>query len=205
MSPDLERARQAMLAEYSSSKEPRSWVWDALGLTALNVGLCVGISAVVAWTQTQHSSEVLRELTAASLFLLIVLGGVFSVKPKGRFALQGIVGLSTLAVVSLLLAASGKSGGLAFFADADCALAELGIALLPTIATVFVLRKFAYQRLRTIVGAIAASATGVLVLHFSCQNGELRHLLSFHLAPGALITIVLVSIRSRMKSQSFVP
>jgi hypothetical protein len=205
MNPDLERARQAMLAEYSSSKEPRSWLWDALGLTALNVSVSLGIIAVVAWTQTQHSSAVWRELTAILLFLLIVVGGVLSVRPKGRLALQGIVGLSSLSVVSLLVAASGKSGGLAFLADADCALAELGIALLPAIATVFVLRKFAYQRLRTIAGAIAASATGVLVLHFSCQNGELRHLLSFHLAPGALITVVLVLVRSRMKSQSFVP
>jgi hypothetical protein len=205
MNSDLERARQAMFAEYGSSKKQRGWLWDALGLTVLNVALSLGIIAAVAWTQAQHTNAVWRELTAVLLFLVIVLGGVLSVRPKGRLALQGIVGLSSLTIVSLLLAASGKGGGVDFLADADCALAELGIALLPSIATVFVLRKFAYQRLRTIAGAIAASATGVLVLHFSCQNGELRHLVSFHLAPGALITILLVLVRSRVKSQSFVP
>jgi hypothetical protein len=205
MKPDLERARQAMLEEYRSSEKPLSWRSDALAITALNIAVCIGVIAVAASMQSPYLSGVPRILTITSLFLLIVLGGIFSVRPKGRFALQSIVVLSAIAVLCVMLPAVWKDDGLAFFADADCALAELGIAVLPTTATVIVLRKFAYQRLRTIVGGLGASATGVLVLHFTCSNGEFYHLLLFHLVPGALVTIAAVLIRSRMKSHSFVP
>jgi len=74
-----------------------------------------------------------------------------------------------------------------------------------SVASVLVLRRFAYQPVRALVGGLGAAATGVLVLHFTCVVGALSHVLVFHVTPAVLVACALVAVRSKVASQAFTP
>ena len=181
----------------------RSWVADAAHVLLLNLGVSALIA--VGWALSQPVELALRWPSAGLLLALVVGASVTAVRPGGRLAQLGVLALAAVAGAGLLLTATGRGAELPWLADADCALAEIGVSLVPAIATTLVLRRFSYQPLRALIGGLAAGATGVLVLDLTCAIGAVSHVLAFHLAPCAGVALALVAVRSKLTSQTFAP
>ncbi len=205
MSDELQGMRAQLLSELKRAPPAQRWSMDAARLVAINVGVSAAVMALAAVTRQQHSSDAFRWVGAVLLFSVVVGGAIIAVLPGRRWLQLVVLGLSVASVPALVLASSGSGAELPFFADADCALAELGVALVPSLATVLVLRRFAYQPVRALVGGLGAAATGVLVLHFTCVVGALSHVLVFHVTPAVLVACALVAVRSKVASQAFTP
>lgn len=205
MSDDLERIRQELLAEVRRTPPPATWTAEATTLVLVNVGVCAGVLLSVGVTQTQHASLALRWLGAAMLAAVLVGGAWAAVKPRATLLQRAVIVVAAASVPVLLAAASGRGSGRPFLDDWACSAAEVGIALVPGLVTMRILSRFAASGRRTLVGALGASATGLLVLHVACHIGEASHILAFHVAPAVLVALVIVATRARLRSQTYAP
>ncbi len=139
------------------------------------------------------------------LGVALVAGVVAALTPRhlGRWTwgAWAFVVVGTCAHFMTLRADSGRS----FFADADCALAEMAVAALPAIATVALLRGFAYRTERALTGGAAAALVGLATLDLTCPAGGVGHVLAFHLAPALGVVALAALWRRRARTRTFVP
>jgi hypothetical protein len=205
MRNDLEQIRAAAIAELRRRPVAPSWSADAARLVMVNVGITLLLVAGIALLQEAYSGQLWRWLGAVLLVAIIIGGGVLAVFPGGKRLQLGMLALAGAAIPVLILGTTNTDADAPFFANALCALAEVAVALVPAVATALVLRRFSYQPRRALLGGLSAGATGVLVLHFTCDVDQWQHVLAFHIAPCVLVAAVLVWVRSRLASQTFVP
>ncbi|MCU0687002.1 MAG: NrsF family protein [Polyangiaceae bacterium] len=203
MRDDLHPVREAVLASLKKAPVVRPWPVDAARVLLLNLG--VSAFFVAGWALSQPAALAPRWVSAGLLLALVACGSVAAVRPGGSRAQLGVLGLAAAAAAGLLLTATGRGADLPWLADADCALAEIGVALVPALATALALRRFSYRPLRALIGGLAAGATGVLVLDLTCEIDAVSHVLAFHLAPCAVVALVFVAVRSKLRSQTFAP
>jgi hypothetical protein len=204
MRDDLEAARAAALAELRREPVAVAWSTDAARLAAINVGVASVVLAPLACVRALHAGGALWWLAAALLVALAVGGGVLAVRPGRRAHQLAVIGVALL-LPALLVAAAHPSGLRPLLADWECGLAEGGVSAVPVIAATLALRRFSFQPLRALVGGIGAGAAGLLVLHLTCLVEGAGHVIAFHLAPFALVVAVLVVVRRRVATRSFVP
>jgi hypothetical protein len=202
MHDDLHAVREAVFASLKKPPLARPWSVDAACVLLLNLG--VSALVVAGWARSQPAGLAPRWASAGLLLALVVGGSVVAVRPGGRRAQLGVLALAA-AAAGLLLTAPGRGADRPWLADADCALAEIGVSLVPALATALALRRFSYRPLRALIGGLAAGATGVLVLDLTCAVGAASHVLAFHLAPCAGVALALVAVRSKLRSQTFAP
>jgi hypothetical protein len=205
MGNDLEQIRAAVVAELRRQPAARSWSADAARLVMVNVGISLLLVAGIALVQEVYSGQLWRWLGAVLLFTIMVGGGVLAVFPGGQRLQLGMVALTCTAVPVLILGTTNADADASFFANSLCALAEVAVSLVPAVVTTLVLRRFSYQPRRALLGGLSAGATGVLVLHFTCDVDQWQHVLAFHVAPCVMVAMVLVWVRSRLASQTFAP
>lgn len=204
MRDDLEDIRAAAIAELRKDETPAGWSLDVWRLVALNLTLC-GV-AVVAASSSRHPKlgEPLWALGALVMALTIIAGCVLAIRPSGRAAQAWALAFGLAVPIGVVTLASHAPYP-PLFADWECALAELGIAVLPGVAMVVALKRFAYQPSRALTGGFAVGATGLLVLHVACAVTDLPHLLAFHITPYLIVAVVLLMARARLPSLTFVP
>jgi hypothetical protein len=195
--------REQLLRE-AQTAPLRSWRIDASVWVIINLAMVGAVVTAVAHTDNGVGAA-LRWGCAVALLMLIVIGSGSAIRPGGRQWQTAMLGLAVLIVPLLVASSSWRTPTHGFFEDADCALAEAGISLLPVLVGAVVLRRFAFQARGAWVAGLAASATGLLALHFTCPVGELAHVIAFHAAPALLVAAALVWIRSRLSSSSFAP
>ncbi len=203
MTDDLRHVRVAVLAALKKPPIARPWAADAARVLLLNLG--VSALCAAGWALSQPAALAPRWASAGLLLALVVGGSVAAVRPGGRPAQLGVLALAVVAAAGLLFTATGRGSELPWLADADCALVEVGVSLVPAVATALVLRRFSYQPLRALSGGLAAGATGVLVLDLTCEIGAVSHVLAFHVAPCAGVALAFVAARAKLTSQTFAP
>jgi hypothetical protein len=204
---ELNDIRAAALAELKRQPVRRRWWVDAVALVSINAVFTAVAALALSWPTAQHSSQGLRWAGVAILATLVVVGGILAIRPGVLRAQQLVLGLAAVCLGVMVLAASGTRGGpeVPFLAGVGCGVTELALSLLPAGATALVLARFAFQPLRAFAGGLAAGAGGVLVLHLHCPNGELVHLLTFHVLAWVAVAAALVVVRGRLRTTSFVP
>ena len=180
------------------------WKVDVARLIAANVATCLIVVAAVSPWQPAHSGDGLWWLTAGALVAMMFVGSALAIAPARKNAAWIAVGLAAVCVF-LLVRGADPLRHASVWADAECALAEIAVSLVPAVLTALALARFAFQWIRAWVGGIAAAATGALGLHCTCVNESVVHVIIFHLAPSLLVALVLVAVRSRMTSRSFAP
>jgi len=199
---ELDAMRDRILAEAEMARRS-SWRVDILKLIATYT--VVGIVSLGLGLHFFHA-----ELTPVPTSLALILGatvvGTIAVVIPRRVRLWTGVGLLSMVVAAFAhLATLSQGAGRSFFADADCALAELAIASLPAVATVVLMRGFAYRWERAIVGGGVAALVGLGVLDLTCPAGGFDHVLVFHLLPATLVGIVAALVRHRSATRIHVP
>lgn len=199
---DLDQVRALALAE--ARRSPTSpWSHDVVRLAFVYLGVLGGSLAVGHWVFGAALRPVASSLVP--LGVALVVGVVAAITPRhlGRWTwgAWAVIAVGTCAHFMTLRAGSGRS----FFADADCALAEMAVAALPAIATVALLRGFAYRIERALTGGAAAALVGLATLDLTCPAGGLAHVFAFHLAPAVLVVALAALWRRRARTRSFVP
>jgi hypothetical protein len=200
----LEQARAAALAELNRTPQARPWWVDALALAVLDLGIGVGLLLAVPSHHEQHASDLFRALGALGLAVVATAGAVAAVRPGSRWLRLGVLGVAGGSMVAMAAAASSASGAPAL-GGAGCSIFEVLSAVVPLAVSMWVLARFASDPLRAVVAGLAASAGGLLALHFTCPVGTLTHLTGFHLAPWLLISLLSLGIRRLVRSATFAP
>lgn len=182
----LERVRAAVLAEFDrQSAHPRpSWTMALLPIAVLGTGVLLALREGAMQASTS-------ELGVAAVLGAAALGTVFGVWSYG-WRLLGL-GLLASVLYSLVVAVRG-SGEAGWDAQLGmhCALIELGAAVLPLGAGIYlVLRRQAAHVAATLGGAALAGAlTGQAALHLACPNDGMAHLFVFHTTPVVLAALL---------------
>lgn len=199
---ELDDVRRAVLAELKQAPAPPSWRNQTLALIALSA-LATAVSlAVAVWLGL---GEVTPRWPSAVLAATIGVSLVAAVRPGSASIRRAALGLGGVAVLSHLLGAATRAGHAHWLSEPGCAPAEIGIAIVPALATVAVLRHFAYQPVRATLGGIGVGACGLLVLDLTCHVPGVTHAVVFHVLPFALVVGALVGLRRRARTRSFVP
>jgi hypothetical protein len=206
MSIDLEPARQAALAELRRQPRAVQWWRPATTVVLVHISVIVLVMLVVAsWSSHPRAGEPLW-LAGALLLGGVVLGGVVAaLRPGGAGTLVGIAGLAALALLAVGASSTARVLPDPLWHDPECALAELGVSMVPMWVMARTLAAFAFVPARALVGGLAAGATGLLVLHFTCPVASFAHWLAFHAAPYCLVAAMTLAWRARLRSRSFAP
>lgn len=196
--------RAAVVAEAKRGQGGRSWHRDAVGLgvTYLVVVLASLYLAASVWGHPPAPRGL-----ATGLFAISIAAGLVASVAVARgsrwwaFLSLGAAGLGVVVHVGRYEMRTVAP----WFADADCALAELAIAAVPAALTVAVLRGFAFEPKRAMVGGVGAAIAGLLVLDLTCPAHGVVHALGFHLMPALIVAGGAWYARSVMSSRSQVP
>ena len=204
MNPEWNALQATVLKATQQPVLVRSWQRDAVQLLLLHVGVAMAAVAMATFG-LEHPPHV-RLPSFLLLALTVVLMVIWAVAPASRARRWGLVALSTaLAAAAAHVAAFSLGEESPFLANGGCAFAEVTIAALPGAATLMTLRTFAYHRARAVAAGLAAACTGWVVLDLTCPALGLAHALSFHVAPLALLVLVIGTVRARLASTTFVP
>lgn len=201
----LEEARLAALQELKEHPKARAWWTDALALVAVNLGVTAGVSSLLTWSLTQHSSPVMRWSVAGALVAIIVLGAWGAVRPGAQGLRIATVALVVMVAMWASLGSSGFAPEAPFISGLGCTRLELMMAIIPLPVALWATSRFARDSLRSLAAGASVGATGMLVLHLYCPNGTFEHLLLFHLLPWALVALLAVGIRRRVPTHSYAP
>jgi hypothetical protein len=204
MSDALEQARQAALAELARTPKARPWWVDALGLAVVNVGVGLALLALFPSHSEQHASALWRVVTAAALVTVAGLGAVAAVRPEALSLRWSALVMAGVSAAGTLVGASGV-GAKGVWGGAACTVFEVLSAVVPLALATWALSRFAADPLRAAVAGLAASAGGLLALHFTCPIGTLQHLGVFHLVPWLFIALVSLGIRRLVGSATWAP
>jgi hypothetical protein len=203
MNEKLEAIRLAAQAELARHPAVRPWWLDAA--TLLGINLLFGAGSMLLLTTSVGGFGLLRWGAAGSLLAVCALGSFAAVRPGWRTARLGLLALAGLTMALVLIAATGFDPGRPFLGGIGCGLWEAMASVVPVIAAMVVLSRFAPDPLRTVVGGLAAGAGGLLALHLHCPNGMLSHLIVFHLVPWVLVTLAALGLRRLFRSASWAP
>ncbi len=199
----LDAIREAARAEFKKQPKQQPWWVDAATLMAMNL-ILFGLAISLLSSPLLHSeSPVMRWGNGAGLFVLMVTGAWFAIRPGGRQVWLALLGLAALGAVGVSLGGSGDSGHKPFASGLACAATEVAVSILPVIAAVWMTRKFAFDLTRTIASGLSVGATGMLVLHLHCANGGAAHLFVFHVMAWAVVAAGVVLARRLALTRSY--
>lgn len=199
---ELDDVRRAVMAELREAPPPPSWrnqTLGLIGLSALATAVSLGVAVLL------DLGHVTPRWPSAVLASTIVLTLIAAVRPGSRSLRHAALGLGALGIVAHVIGAATRDGSAHWLSEPGCAPAEIGVAIVPALATVSVLRHFAYQPVRALLGGVGVGACGLLVLDLTCHVPGVLHTLVFHVLPFVLVTLALVGLRRRARSRSFVP
>jgi hypothetical protein len=205
MNSDLERVRQALRSEVTGQPQTvaKRWSHEALTLISLNLALATGIAIV--WSRALNEQLALRWSSACLLSSIIALASIAAVIPHARGLRQAALFASVLGIL-VLCGLGGFGSAIHVYCESpSCAPGELAISLLPGIATILILRRFAYQPKRAVAGGLAAGATGLLALDLTCALRNVAHVALFHVLPCAFVILAIAEVRRRLPSRTHVP
>jgi hypothetical protein len=203
MNEKLEAIRLAAHAELARHPAVRPWWVDAGVL--LFVNLLFGAGSMLLLTTPVGGFGPLRWGAAAALLAVCALGTFAAVRPGWRSARFALLGLAGVTMALVLITATGFDPGRPFLGGMGCGLWEGLASVVPVIAAMLVLSRFAPDPLRTVVGGLAAGAGGLLALHLHCPNGMPSHLIVFHLVPWGLVSLAALGLRRLLRSSSWAP
>lgn len=201
----LEAMRAQLQAELAKSPKARPWWVEAVGLVALNVALIACALLLLSSPASAQSTPMARFVATAGLIALIAGGTFFGLRPGSRGPRQVMLGFGTVAMVLAVLSGSDIAVDGPFWAGTSCATIESLVALVPVVAAVLVLSRFAFDPLRTTVVGMSSAAVGVFALHLHCPNGSWAHLAMFHAGPWGLLLAAMFFARRSMPSKTFAP
>ena len=178
----LRRARDAVHAQLPAQHGP-----PAVESIAL-VSLLALAGFVLPLLVLPHVAAIPWLLTLVALAAVIGRTAMALAKGTPRDAGMALFFALGIAAVMAVLDADGDSGG----HGVNCALLELGTALLPAGAALALARTDRLDPTPLSMAAVAASGAlaGQLALHALCADRELTHLIPFHL--GAVIASALI-------------
>lgn len=197
-------SRAAVLEEAQKPAATRSWIREAAGLFLVH-GVVALASLAIAGVAYGHEPTTFGASTL--LFIGATGCGVIAALALGRMRQRFAASCAVLFVLGAVthVARHDLAWASPWWAYANCALGELVMAMLPGIATTVVLRRFAFQPDRALLGGVAAAATGLWVLDLTCPADGAFHALAFHLIPALVVVVIALLARRTVSSRSHVP
>lgn len=204
----VDAIRAQAVAELSNHPRARPWWWQALLLSAVNLGFAlVGALAMGKHGLVLNAAPVFAVAGLAVLLGSVILLAPFaSSDPGHRWTRTAFLVSVPLLAAAITFGGSGSSSAPGFVRGGlPCAVTEVVLWIIPGFVALWALRGSAFQPRRAAAAAIGSSAVGLFVLELHCSIGDPEHLFVFHVAPSLLLIALLIGIRSRIPSRSFAP
>lgn len=201
MSPELSRVRKALALELARPRP--DWRRDVAWLLGTSL-VVVGAALAGAWGLVGFHAEGGWAHGAALTAVLITSVGL-ALRPGRSKVARWVLGMALGTAAWLAWSAAQRGPAHHSAGDLFCAVGEIGVALLPGIAAVAALSRFAYQPGRALLGGLGAAACGLIVLDRTCSMPGATHVVFFHLIPAVVVVLGVVGARARSVSKSFAP
>lgn len=198
------RARALLEAELHKPVKRGTWRREALWGIAAIVGVIavLAVGGLAAGILPGHLF--VRRMPSLTLLLLTAVVGAFAALAPRRLWLKWTgVGLALVSAVAMV---TGRwSQGIPNAApEWVCTASHVGVAIVPIIVAVTLLRRAAPGALRFIVGGLSVGTVGAFLGQLGCGDDGL-HVLTYHLGAWALITAAVLVIGRRVKPRSYAP
>ncbi|MCY1034880.1 DUF1109 domain-containing protein [Corallococcus sp. BB11-1] len=200
----LERALAASRAELSLGQPVRRWRSQAVRLFAASAGMALLMTGVLLALGQASGPALLGR--APMLALLLSTSAVCSwgaIAPRRR-ALRWVgVGMAAVSAALLVLTRATPLGP-SNLPPWVCTAGHVGMALVPLVVGLVVLRQAAFDPLRAVVAGLAAGTVGAFVGELACEQGA-GHVAAYHLGAWALLALTTWAVSKRLKPRTYAP
>jgi hypothetical protein len=200
----LDRALHAAREELALKRPVRRWTTQAAWVFAASSGLA-GLVAAALFILGQVSASALL----AHALLLVLLWATSAVcswgalSPRGQRARLVGVGMAMASAAALVLA-RGSIAAESSVPGWVCTASHVGMAVVPIVMAVIVLRTAAFEPLRALAAGLAAGTTGAFLGELACAQGW-RHVAAFHLSAWAIVAVATLAVSKSLEPRSFAP
>ncbi|HTA19103.1 MAG TPA: DUF1109 domain-containing protein [Polyangia bacterium] len=200
----MARARAAALAELRAAPVAARWTRKAARVVGASVVVCLLVGAVaVAASLIDARGAVAQGPFLAALLVVVVLGGVGAVAPRGR-NLAVVVALVG-APIAMAAIAWARGAGLPSTSPAwVCSVSHVGLDLIPLGFALAALRQSAWTWPRALAAGLGAGTVGAFLGELACHQGA-RHVLVHHVGAWLFVALACVAISRALPSRTFAP
>jgi hypothetical protein len=204
--PDLEAMHRRLKADAAVEVRGPAWPWWWAGATlAAFDAVLLGVLLTRATVRWEHFASAEAGLAVeAALVALCLLGSFLAVSPLPGPGVRLALGAGATLAVGSAAALSGVPHS-TFWGGWSCSVVEVASSALPALVALLLLRRFAFDAWRALLGGVASGAVGLSFLHLVCGAGDWPHHLAFHALPCAVLAGALVLARRQVPSRSYAP
>lgn len=200
MMSDFDSIRNAVMAESIRVSQVRPWWIVALALAAVNLAPAAIVLQATAFERPDFS-----DVRWPFGFGFLILGAVATVAAIGPrwhvIRLSLLVAAAALGIGAVATLPPPRAA----VPNYECFLTEVGLSLLPLVAFVYALSRFAPSRARALVGGLAAGSAGLALLHWRCPDSSFTHVMVAHLTPWVGLALLALVTRSFVRTYSYAP
>jgi hypothetical protein len=197
----------AAALELRKHPHARPWWWGTVVLALIYLALVLLAVAVLGPPRrVAVPPQVALRAIGIGLALLSTVGFLAALSPRARAARTALFLLLGFLLLGILAFAPSTDEAGPFLAEGvPCLTVEVVMSLLPIGLGIWLLTRSAFHPIRSLLLLFCAATAGLVVLCFHCSNGQLAHLLVFHLAPWLALGVLAWAVRAKARSHSFAP
>lgn len=198
------RARALLEAELHKPVKRGTWRREALWGIAATVGLIavLALGGLAAGMMPGHLF--VRRMPSLSLLLLTAGVGIFAAVAPRRLWMKWLGVVLALGSAVAMVVGRWNQGIPNQAPEWVCTASHVGVAVVPIIVALTLLRRAAPGALRFIVGGLSVGTVGAFLGQLACADDG-QHVLTYHLGAWALITATVLLAGRRVKPRSYAP
>ncbi|WP_375765486.1 DUF1109 domain-containing protein [Archangium gephyra] len=200
----IERTLSVAREELARHRPVRRWRTQATWVFAASAGLTAVVAGVLlVLGRTSGAFLLSRAPLLALLWATSAVCAWGALSPRGRTLEPWGVMMALASAVSLVLA-RGPAVEVPTLPGWVCTASHVGVALIPLVVAVAVLRGAAFRPLRALLAGLSVGTTGAFVGELACTQSW-QHVLGYHLSAWAIAAAATLVVSMSLKPRSFAP
>ncbi|PTL85283.1 DUF1109 domain-containing protein [Vitiosangium sp. GDMCC 1.1324] len=200
----IARALSAAREELALNRPVRRWRTQAAWMFVASAALTAVVAGVLlVLGQTSLSFLLGRAPLLGLLWATSAVCAWGALAPRGRRLQLVGVGMAVASAAALVFARASIEAE-PTLPGWVCTASHVGVALIPLVVSVVLLRGAAFRPLRALLAGLSVGTTGAFVGELACAQGW-RHVLGYHLSAWALVAVATLTLSRFLVPRSFAP